>query len=136
MEIQIRNSKSIRDVQQEFQQEFPFLKPMFFSKKHGAFKGSHSKFLISKTATTLGEIRDSDGEGRLILEDDMPVWQVERMFEEEFGLHVQIFRKSGGKWLETTVTDDLDLEAQNAKGRASEELVLPIVDPLDYREQY
>ena len=74
-------------------------------------------------------------EAIIFIEENMPTWQVERLFESELGLHVQIFRKSGSIWLETSVTDDLTLDQQNAKGRASEKFQMPIAEPMDYREQ-
>jgi hypothetical protein len=63
------------------------------------------------------------------------VWQLEKQFEEGFGLHVQVFRKSGRTWLETSVTDDLTLVEQQAKVAASESIHQEFVDPMDYREQ-
>jgi len=36
--------------------------------------------------------------------------------EDQFGLHVQIFRKSGDLWLQTSKTDEWTIEHQNARG--------------------
>lgn len=73
--------------------------------------------------------------GYLLLEPELTVWQVERLFEQEYALHVQVFRKSGSTWLETSVTDDLTLEQQQAKAVASEHVQPEFVEPMDYREQ-
>ncbi len=59
----------------------------------------------------------------------------ERLFEETFGLYVQVMRKSGDTWLVTSVTDSLTLEQQNAKGRAGENVNFLPEDEYDYREQ-
>ena len=136
MEIEILNNKTIEEVQAEFMQAYPYLKPVFFTHPHKVYRPSDAKFLINDRSLTMGEIRQKgfEYEGRLFTEDEMPVWQLERLFETEFGLFVQIFRKSGARWLETSITDDLDLAAQNAKGEASEKFVLPIGEPMDYRE--
>jgi hypothetical protein len=75
------------------------------------------------------------GTAGLYLEQETPVWQLERLFEEEYGLHVQVFRKSGTVWLETTVSDDLTLEQQEARGKASDRASETNIDPIDYREQ-
>ena len=40
----------------------------------------------------------------------LTVETLESMFEDEFGLHVQVFRKSGETWLQTSVTDHWTLE--------------------------
>ena len=135
MKIHVSQEKSIAQIQEEFSKVYPYLKLVFFSKPHKAYKGSHAKFLITDTTQTLGSIEKKPKTGDLYIEVDMPTWQVERLFEEEFGLHVQVFRKSGNTWLETSVTDDLTLEEQNVKGKASERHHFEFVDPIDYREQ-
>lgn len=136
MEIEMRGSKTIEELQAEFMKVYPYIKPVFFTQPHKVYRPSNVKFLINDRSRTIGEIREKkfDNEGWLYIEDEMPVWQLERLFESEFGLHVQIFRKSGSRWLETTITDDLDLAAQNAKGEASEKYIMPIGEPMDYRE--
>ena len=135
MKIHVSQEKSIAQIQEEFSKVYPYLKLVFFSKPHKAYKGSHAKFLITDTGQTLGNIEKKPKTGDLYIEVEMPTWQVERLFEEEFGLHVQVFRKSGNTWLETSVTDDLTLEEQNVKGKASERHHFEFVDPIDYREQ-
>jgi len=135
MKIRLAQEFTIAEVQHAFQEVFPYLKLVFFSKPHKAFKGSAAKYLIQDKNQKLGSIEKEPKEGVLYLEPEMPTWQVERLFEEEFGLHVQVFRKSGNTWLETSVTDSLSLEQQNAKGRASENIHFEFVDPIDYHEQ-
>lgn len=135
MKIRISPEFTIAEVQHAFQQAFPYLKLVFFSKSHKAFKGSPAKYLIQDRNQKLGALVRQPAEGALYLEAEMPTWQVERLFELEFGLHVQVFRKSGNTWLETSVTDDLSLEQQNAKGKAAENVHFEFVDPIDYREQ-
>ena len=73
--------------------------------------------------------------GQLLIERNTPVWQLERLFEDEYALHAQVFRKSGKTWLETSVTDNLTLEEQQAKAAASENIHQEFVEPMDYREQ-
>jgi hypothetical protein len=135
MKIQVSKDKTIAQLQDEFSQTFPFLKLTFFTKPHKAYKGTPAKFLVSDRDVTLGSLEKKPHNGDLYLEPEMPTWQVERLFEEEFGLHVQVFRKSGNTWLETSVTDDLTLEEQNVKGKSSERHNFEFVDPIDYREQ-
>ena len=135
MKIQVSKDKTIAQLQDAFSQTFPFLKLAFFTKPHKAYKGSPAKFLVSDRDVTLGSLEKKPHSGDLYIEPEMPTWQVERLFEEEFGLHVQVFRKSGNTWLETSVTDDLTLEEQNVKGKSSERHNFEFVDPLDYREQ-
>lgn len=135
MKIQISPEQSIGAVQDAFHTEFPFLKIVFFSKPHREFKGSPAKFLIEDRAQKLGSLMAEPKEGFLSLEPDMPTYRAERLFEETFGLYVQVMRKSGDTWLVTSVTDDLTLEQQNAKGRAGENVNFLPEDEYDYREQ-
>jgi hypothetical protein len=57
------------------------------------------------------------------------------MLESDYGLHVQVFRKSGNIWLETSVSDHLTLSEQQERARASEHVQQEFVDPMDYRER-
>jgi hypothetical protein len=135
MKIKVSIDQTIAQIQEEFSKEFPYLKLVFFSKPHKAYKGSHAKFLITDRDLVLGSLEKKPHSGEIYIEPEMPTWQVERLFEEEFGLHVQVFRKSGNTWLETSVTDSLTLEEQNFKGKTSERHNFEFVDPIDYREQ-
>jgi hypothetical protein len=134
MKIQVDKSRTIADLQQEFNACYPYLKLVFFTKSHKAYKNSPAKFLIHDNNTKLEALEGNPHDGVLYLEEDMPTWQVERLFEETFGLHVQVFRKCGNTWLETTISDDMNLEEQNVKGKTSENKQFEFVDPLDYRE--
>ena len=135
MKIQISPEQTIGTVQDAFHELYPFLKLVFFSKAHRAFKGSHAKYLIDDRDQTLGAIMAEPKTGFLSLEPTMPTFQAERLFEDEFGLFVQVMRKSGNTWLVTSVTDSLTLEQQNAKGRASDHVNFLPEDEYDYREQ-
>ncbi len=136
MQLRIEAERTLGEVQEDFNLEFPFLKLGFFSKAHKAFKSSNAKFLLTDKATTMREICDEGrADGLLFLDGSMPTWQVERLFEEEFGLHVQVFRKSGSQWLETSRTDNLTLDQQMAKAKDNDWQQVPINEPMDYREQ-
>ena len=47
----------------------------------------------------------------------MKVNKLENIFKDQFNLAVQVFRKSGNLWLETTMTDNWTLQQQNNHGR-------------------
>ena len=135
MKIRISPESTLSEIQEAFHAIFPFLKVVFFTKPHGAFKGSPAKFMVMDNSKTVKELSASPVSGELVLDPAMATFQLEKNFEERFGLHVQIFRKSGESWLLTSVTDNLSLEVQNAKGRASEHVHFQTDDPVDYREQ-
>jgi hypothetical protein len=55
--------------------------------------------------------------GAIEIFDQMTVKQLETTFREKFGLNVQVARRSGSMWLETTMTDNWTLKHQNDHGR-------------------
>jgi len=135
MKIELSVDNTILDVQEAFHRVFPYLKLEFFNHKHGEYEGSVAQDRIRDTNRTLGSIEGNPHSGVLSIEPEMPTWQLEHLFEQEFGLHVQVFRKSGTLWLETSRTDDLTLDMQNAKGLASEHIKPMPEEPIDIREQ-
>jgi len=54
--------------------------------------------------------------GTITIAPGMTVNELEQNFKDVYGLSVQVFRKSGKVWLETTVTDGWSLEEQNRQG--------------------
>jgi len=135
MELHIAPDRTVGTIQTEFSESFSGLKIVFFSKPHKAFKGSAAKFMVQEKDMPLKQLSPNIKTGQLLIEHDTPVWQLERLFEDEYALHAQVFRKSGKTWLETSVTDDLTLEQQQAKAAESEIIHQEFVDPMDYREQ-
>jgi len=136
MKLELASNKTIGEIQAAFSGYFPNLKLAFFSKPHKAYKSSAAKFLIQEKDMPLSKLSSLlNAPKSLILEQNMPVWQLERLLEEECGLHVQVFRRSGKIWLETSRTDDLTLEQQEAKALASDNIHTEFGDPIDYREQ-
>jgi hypothetical protein len=136
MKLDLAPDKTIGDIKAAFTAFFPNLKLAFFSKSHKAYRSSAAKFLVHDKDLKLSELTALLTESKFILlENNMPVWQLERLFEEEYGLHVQVFRRSGKIWLETSKTDDLTLEQQEAKAIASDNIHTEFGEPMDYREQ-
>lgn len=66
---------------------------------------------------TVSELTSIHNEFAVAFTDQTTVQALEKQMEESFGLHVQVFRRSGNIWLETTVTDEWTLEFQNEQGR-------------------
>ena len=115
MNVAINDQRKIFAIQEEFNEVFPYLKLEFFSKPHSACIGSPKK-LIKHSSKTLGECRTIHNKGIITIVPQMTVCDLEQNFSNVYGLGVQIFRKSGKAWLETTVTDGWTLEMQNAQG--------------------
>ena len=117
MKISINDSRKIRQLQEQFHANFPYLKIEFFSRSHKPGAGT-SPHLIRSAERTIGECRTGTKKGNLSISPDMTVAELEQKFRELYGLNVQVFRKSGKVWLETTITDGWTLDQQNRQGEA------------------
>ena len=116
MRIDISASKTINEIQEEFHGLFPYLKLEFFKRPHKSGTAS-PKNLIHDHRQTLAECGVSVENGSIAIIPGMSVNELEQHFLNQFGLSVQVFRKSGNVWLETSVTDKWSLEKQNLQGR-------------------
>jgi len=115
MKIHIEDNSTTDEIKAKFSRVYPFLKLEFYTKPHGEKEGSRKEDLI-KGSKKIGEIRTIHNEGDLIITPMSKVSDVEQGFEKKFGIHVQVFRKSGNLWLETTATDGWTLKEQNEVG--------------------
>ena len=116
MILKIDDDKSIATVQQEFNAMFPYLKLEFFKRAHGIHQGSPKKDMLN-SKLTLKQFSKKHLDGKLEIEDSMKVSDLENSFQMLFNLSAQVFRKSAGTWIETSVTDDWTLRQQNDEGK-------------------
>ncbi len=129
--LQLLKTRTVGDVQEDFSRQYPYLRIDFFRELNGRL-GSSLRQKLNRTAklSSAGKLREGDVE----IYDAMTVGQLEKAFREYFGIDMQVSRKSGPVWLETTVTDKWTLRQQNEHGR---ELSVPAKkilpeDELDY----
>ena len=113
MKLPINDERLISDVQADFNHYYPYLKLEFFPRNGNVSKPP--QFL--SPGTRIDDIVYTMQDGTIQLSDQMTVSELERIFNERFGLRVQVFRKSGNIWLETTRTDKWTLKVQNDHGR-------------------
>lgn len=114
MQIQIDRSEPLKNIQAQFTQAFPFLKLEFFKTPHYARKNAPSSDIIKPDEpiaryTTVPEVN-------IAIDKNMTVENLENEFYKKTGLSVQVYRKSGNVWIQTSLTDDWTLEQQNAEG--------------------
>ncbi|MGZ5220992.1 MAG: hypothetical protein ACXWC7_12970 [Chitinophagaceae bacterium] len=114
MLLVISKEKTIRDVQMDFTNQFPFLKLEFYKRDNADPAVPVKKHLPHSTTLRQAGLKES---GVLDIQNEMTVVALEKKFYSDFGLDVQVLRKSGMLWLETTVTDKWALEKQNEHGR-------------------
>jgi hypothetical protein len=135
MIIHIDDKKSIKSLQKEFSDAYPYLKIEFFNKPHRQGAGSEKRFMKDANST-IGKSRLQHNNGKLVIDGDMTVSAIEKMFAENYGLYVQVFRRSGKLWLETTVTDSWTIKYQNEQGKELSDSGIGNRDEdIDYHEQ-
>jgi len=125
---------TIASLKQAFNECFPYLSLSFFSKPHDIYQSSPVKYLITECNTLLELIEAQPHNADVEIFADMKVSELEQLFEREFGLHVQVFRKEGNVWEETTLTDSLSLREQNAKAAAAKDSNLHSVPLSEYHD--
>lgn len=129
--LKVKKDSLIGDVQGDFNKAYPFLKIEFF-RKASASSGNNNKEHLSKSTQLFkaGLTR----EGSIRIGDSMTVGELENMFRVRFGANIQVSRKSGTIWLETTMTDNWTLHQQNEHGRelSSPEIKDKSGDEVDY----
>ncbi len=109
MNLEILMEKTISEIQKDFSNAYPYLRIDFYRNS-----GNHKdKLLQSMRLKSVGLKHQGD----LDLWDSMTVGKLEQAFKEDFGLNVQVSRRSGIIWLETTMTDGWTLKQQNDHGR-------------------
>ncbi|MBK6524240.1 MAG: hypothetical protein IPG07_01010 [Crocinitomicaceae bacterium] len=66
---------------------------------------------------TLKEIRKNHTAGELSIDGHQKTSTFENNFHDHFGVTVQVFRRSGNLWLQTTTTDEWSLAHQEKTGQ-------------------
>lgn len=116
--MQISDSRKLKDTQSEFHQKFPCLKLEFYEGKHEQGQPCHANKQLDANLP-IGAVRTVQTEGDLRISGNMKVSTLEDRFWEDYGLNVQVFRRSGNLWLQTSTTDHWTLAGQNGKGGRS-----------------
>jgi hypothetical protein len=111
----INKDYSIKELQEKFSSIYPFLKIIFFKNEHDS-RSVTSKSVMYSPAIILHDINKKFSEGELEIDDSMTVNKLESKIFEQFGLSVQVCRKSGNLWLETSLTNHWTLKEQNDHG--------------------
>ena len=113
--MKISDNKKLIKVQQEFSEKFTGLKIEFYQEAHQAGEGSSANTTLDSNKT-IGEVRSIHQTGELSINGHLKVSTLEENFKNQYGLNVQVFRKSGDLWMQTSATDEWTLAKQNRKG--------------------
>lgn len=109
--------RTIKEVQEDFTNAFPYLKIEFFRNGEVRKDRYPAQMMIAHNRTLKEAWVRKKTEGRFPLSETMSVSDLENTFLDHYGLSVQVFRRSGNLWLETTMTDSWTLRQQNEHGK-------------------
>ncbi|HEX7414224.1 MAG TPA: hypothetical protein VF411_09280 [Bacteroidia bacterium] len=121
MLLMIDDRKHISAIQREFSMIFPYLKLEFFNHTLAVPPDNPKKNKVNSNLT-LKQFRNKNKNEELKIKEDMRVSDLENSFQVLFNISAQVFRKSAGTWIETSVTDDWTLKQQNDEGKDLKDL--------------
>lgn len=132
MEIHFNPETTIEEVQHQFALAFPHLKLGFF-KDLNQDQILTADELIKNEKVRFSELTEKSVSGSFFFDSDKTILEFEKSVLDEFGLQLQVFRKSGNTWLVTTNTDSKTFAEQEAMAL---EMNRPIEQnaPTDYQE--
>lgn len=107
--MKLTKDMDIAAMQQQFGEAFPRLKIEAYKKSHKQNEGSRASDQY-EAEQKLTAISEDFQPGEIVISPTMTVGVLEEVFEDAFGLHIQVFRKSGRTWLQTINTDGKTLE--------------------------
>jgi hypothetical protein len=118
MKLKIDVKARVKDVQGDFASKYEFLKIEFFKQIHVDNELSPDVQRIDPDEKILNLVK-TEKTGVIDINSNRTVAEVEADFRNKFGLSVQVYRKSGDLWIETSKTDHWTLNGQNEEGRES-----------------
>lgn len=116
MKMHIHHDDTLELVQRSFSAEFPYLKLEFFTRPHDKGRPTEKQFMLN-SKRTIDSCNPKLADAIVMIPTAMTVQELEGVFQQRLGLYIQVFRKSGRVWLETTATDDWSLFKQNEQGQ-------------------
>ncbi|MBL7745601.1 MAG: hypothetical protein JNN00_19170 [Chitinophagaceae bacterium] len=135
MHIEINDNTALREIQQTFSDFYPWLQIEFYNKAHKKYEGSEIANQLHAD-NSVGEVKQTHVSGLLEIRPSYKVADVEKEFQDRFGLSVQIMMKEKGQWVQTTGTDILTLKDINQLSRnASDEYILSELEAEEHEEE-
>jgi hypothetical protein len=117
-ELIINGTRTVQNLQDDFHAVYPDLKISFFHHSHDAGVPSEKSDAVSPE-TSLADIRSLENDGAVSIDPSVTVEEFEGAMRDHFGLSVQVFRRSGSQWIQTTITDHWTLGHQEEDGHES-----------------
>jgi hypothetical protein len=120
MLLKIYDHEKIDEIQDKFNECFPYLKIEFYHQPHKWHEGSPLDDLI-QPGSFIEDIRKTHETGILSIKSWDKTGHIEQEFKRMFNLNVQIFRLQKDKWVQTIDSDELTLKEQSDLAKSSQE---------------
>lgn len=130
MILGINDNKSIIDLQEKFNECFPYLKLEFYSDPCTSIKSVAANPILPENVK-VGDVRRLHDPGLLDIKSYYKTGRIELDFEELFGLHVQIFRRENNRWVRTSNAKNLTLQQQTELAQYATPVVRHTVQAKD-----
>lgn len=111
MNLKIEEGQTVLDLKHQFADKYKGLKIELFKKSHGDGESSDAKMRVFGTEA-IAELVSGELPVVIEIHKELTVAEVEEAFEQQAGLHVQVFRKMRNIWIETVHTDGYTLAHQ------------------------
>ena len=109
MKLILTDDKRIKDIQTAFSNFFPYLRLQFFR----FHTNPEEPLRVLNPDSKIEDVTYLLREGSIYLTENITVRELEKTFNDRFGLNVHVLRKAGNKWLETMMTKTWSLQLQN-----------------------
>lgn len=135
MEIVFTEDSTINEINKQFQAHYPFLRIQFYEDKFDPQKKTEAPGSpVKNDNMSIHDILHGRVKGSISMNGHTKVKNFESNWMELAGLWIQVFRKSGPVWLQTTVTDEMTLAEINRMGEEMSQPIPPS-EPDDIHEQ-
>ena len=118
MHIDINNTITVKEVEDVFSNYFPYLRIEFYHHPHKKYRPSEEADKV-ESGTRIAERQAIHKQGRVDILPSTRVTEVEKSFQEDYGLFVQILKMEGEEWEQTVAMDDFTLGQLNEFSRDS-----------------
>ena len=116
MDITITPEKTLKEISEEFQSQFPYLKLHFYTEKHGVKEHSSLWDTLNMELNLKQVGSEAHGE-KLHVSGDKVVKDLEQEFQDLFGIGMQVMRRKGRQWIQTITSDERTLDETNRIGQ-------------------
>lgn len=134
MHIEINDNTTIREIQETFSDYYPYLQIQFYNKQHKIYESSSEAGRVNPDKA-IGDIKRTHVSAVLEIQPLYKIADVEREFQERFGLSVQVLSKEKDNWIQTMGMDDFTLKELNEIARnSSDEYILSELEEEEKEE--